>query len=167
MSQAWNHQIWRNNSNYRAWLKKICLQLTHSNSCISHTVVIMLPICQLSSCTGRIKSTWKCALTKQRCLRVDSLWHARDPSVYSLTLAQCHAFLAAICQKVQRFHLDMQKIIQSEVDKLLAVGFIREDEYPNWLANVVVIPKKDGKWRVCVDYTNLNDTYLKDSFSLP
>ena len=39
-------------------------------------------------------------------------------------------------------------------------------KYPEWLANVVVVPKKGGKWRVCVDYTDLNDACLKDSFSL-
>ena len=55
----------------------------------------------------------------------------------------------------------------SEIHKLLAAGFIREVEYPNWLANVVVVPKKGGKWRVRVDYTNLNDAYPKDSFPLP
>ena len=48
-------------------------------------------------------------------------------------------------QKVQRFHPNRQKIIQTEIDKLLAVGFIREVEYPDWLANMVVIPKKRGK----------------------
>lgn len=53
------------------------------------------------------------------------------------------------------------------MEKLLAVGFIREVEYPEWLANVVVIPKKEGKWRVCVDYTNLNDACPKYSFPLP
>ena len=45
--------------------------------------------------------------------------------------------------------------------------FIREVKYPNWLANVVVVPKKNGKWRVCVDYTNLNDVCPNDSFPLP
>ena len=44
---------------------------------------------------------------------------------------------------------------------------IKEVEYPKWLANVVVVPKKKGKWRVCVDYTNLNDACPKDSFPLP
>ena len=53
------------------------------------------------------------------------------------------------------------------MDKLLEVGFIREVEYPDWLANVVVVPKKEGKWRVCVDYTNLNNACPKDSFPLP
>ncbi|KAL6345671.1 hypothetical protein AAG906_017407 [Vitis piasezkii] len=36
-----------------------------------------------------------------------------------------------------------------------------------WLPNVMVVPKKEGTWRVCVDFTNLNDTCPKDSFSLP
>ena len=53
------------------------------------------------------------------------------------------------------------------MDNLLKVGFVREVKYPEWLANVVVVPKKWGKWRVCVDYTDLNDACLKDSFPLP
>ena len=53
-----------------------------------------------------------------------------------------------------------------EVD-LLRVGFIREVKYPEWLANVVVVPKKWGKWRVCVDYTDLKEACPKDSFPLP
>ena len=52
------------------------------------------------------------------------------------------------------------------MDKLLDAGFIREVEYPEWLANVVVVPKKEGKWRVCVDYTYLNNACPKDSFPL-
>ncbi|RVW28233.1 hypothetical protein CK203_083660 [Vitis vinifera] len=54
--------------------------------------------------------------------------------------------------------------MQDEVDKLLVAGFIREVEYPDWLANVVVVPKKGGKWQVCFDYTILNDACLKDNF---
>ena len=72
-----------------------------------------------------------------------------------------------VWQRVRRFHPDRQKVIKDEVDKLLEVGFIREVEYPNWLANVVVVPKKEGKWWVCVNYTNLNNAYPKDSFPLP
>ena len=49
----------------------------------------------------------------------------------------------------------------------MVVGFIREVKYQDWLANVVVVPKKDGKWGVCVDYTNLNDVCLKNGFPLP
>ena len=69
-------------------------------------------------------------------------------------------------KKVRRFHPDRQKIIRDEVDKLLEVGFIREVEYSDWLANVVVALKKEGKWRVCVDYTNLNNA-CPNSFPLP
>ena len=60
-------------------------------------------------------------------------------------------------QRVRRSHPDRHKIIQAEVNNLLKVGFIRRVKYPEWIANVVVVPKKRGKWRVCVDYTNLND----------
>lgn len=59
------------------------------------------------------------------------------------------------------------KIIQGEVEKLFTTWFIREVEYPKWLANVVVVPKNEGKWQICVDYTNLNDACPKDSFLLP
>ena len=70
-------------------------------------------------------------------------------------------------QKVRRFHPDRHLVIQTEVDNLLQNGFIRVVKYPEWLANVVVVPKKGNKWRVCVDYTDLNDACPKDSFPLP
>ena len=73
----------------------------------------------------------------------------------------------SIRQKVRRFHPDRHQIIQAEVDNLLKAGFIREVKYPELLANVVVVPKNGGKWRVCVDYTDLNDACPKDSFPLP
>ena len=66
-------------------------------------------------------------------------------------------FARPVRQKVRHFHLDRHQIIQAEVDNLLKGGFIRELKYPEWLANVVVVPKKGGKWLVCVDYTDLND----------
>ena len=73
----------------------------------------------------------------------------------------------SIRQKVRRFHPDRHLVIQNEVDNLLHNGFIRAMKYPEWLANVVVVPKKGNKWRVCVDYTDLNDACPKDSFPLP
>ena len=54
-----------------------------------------------------------------------------------------------------------------EVNKLLAANFIREVHYPEWLANVVMVKKANGKWRMCVDFTDLNQAYPKDSFPLP
>ena len=45
-------------------------------------------------------------------------------------------------QRVRRFHPNRCQIIQTEVENLLVAGFIREVKYPEWLANVVVVPKK-------------------------
>ena len=50
---------------------------------------------------------------------------------------------------------------------LLGENFIREVMYPEWITNVVLLLKKGGKWRVCVDYTDLNKACPKDSFPLP
>ena len=46
-------------------------------------------------------------------------------------------------------------------------GAIKEVFYPEWLANIVVVKKKSGKWRVCVDFTNLNKACSKDLFPVP
>ena len=54
-----------------------------------------------------------------------------------------------------------------DVNKLLSAGFIREVYYPDWLANVVLVKKVYGKWRMCMDFTDLNKTCPKDSFPLP
>ena len=72
-----------------------------------------------------------------------------------------------IRHKIRRFHPDRHQIIQTEVDNLLSASFIREVKYPEWLANVVVVLKKGGKWRVCMDYMNLNEACRKNSFPLP
>ena len=70
-------------------------------------------------------------------------------------------------KKEKHFHPDLHLVIQTEVDNLLQNEFIRVVKYSDWLANVVVVPKKGNKWRVCVDYKDLNDTCPKDSFRLP
>ncbi len=54
-----------------------------------------------------------------------------------------------------------------EVGRLLVPDAIRPIQYPTWLSNIVVVKKKNGKWRVCVDFTDLNKAYPKDSFPLP
>ena len=53
-----------------------------------------------------------------------------------------------------------------EVEKLLATRFIWEVYYPKWLANVVMVKKSNEKWRMCVDFTDLNNACSKDSFPL-
>ena len=70
-------------------------------------------------------------------------------------------------QKRRKFAPERNIIIHEEVDKLLKTCMIREVKYPKWLANVVVVQKKNGKWRVCVDFTDLNKACPKDPFPLP
>lgn len=57
--------------------------------------------------------------------------------------------------------------MQDEVQKLLASNFIREVDYPSWLANVVMVKKSSGKWRMFVDYTDVNKACPKDCYPLP
>src|SRR5438132_7324204 len=72
-----------------------------------------------------------------------------------------------IRQKVRRQALECQDVIRLEVDKLLRADFIREVCHPDWLANPVVVPKANDRWRVCIDYTDLNKACPKDPFPLP
>ena len=58
-------------------------------------------------------------------------------------------------------------MIAKETRKLLEAGFIREVSHPEWLANVVLVKKANGKYRMCVDYTDLNKACPKDSYPLP
>jgi hypothetical protein len=57
-------------------------------------------------------------------------------------------------------------VAKAEVQRLLDAGFIREVHYPSWLANVVMVKEKNGKWRMCTYFTNLNKTCPKDDFPL-
>ena len=57
--------------------------------------------------------------------------------------------------------------VKEEIDKLLRVGFIRPVKQATWLSPIVVVPKKNGKIRVCVDYRKLNAATITDAFPLP
>jgi hypothetical protein len=70
-------------------------------------------------------------------------------------------------QRRRTFAAKRNQAVAEEVEKLLKVRFIREVDYPEWLANVVLVKKSSGKWRICVDFTDLNKACLKDSFPLP
>ena len=54
-------------------------------------------------------------------------------------------------QRLRRFAADRREAIKSEIKKLLAAGFIKEVLHPEWLANPVLVEKKSGQWRMCVD----------------
>ena len=54
--------------------------------------------------------------------------------------------------------------VKDEVMKLKQAGAIKKVFYPEWLANTMVVKKKNGKWQVCVDFIELNMACLKDPF---
>jgi hypothetical protein len=71
-------------------------------------------------------------------------------------------------QQLRRFALDKREAIKKELAKQIMAGVIKEVYHPEWLANpVLVLKKNNNKWRKCVDYTDLNRHYPKDPFALP
>ncbi|XP_054811516.1 uncharacterized protein LOC129312805 [Prosopis cineraria] len=70
-------------------------------------------------------------------------------------------------QKLRRMNTGVSLQIKEEVIKQLEAGFLEVVTYPQWVANIVPVPKKDGRIRMCVDYRNLNNASPKDDFPLP
>ena len=70
-------------------------------------------------------------------------------------------------QKVRRMRPEMSEKIKEEVMKQFDPGFLAVISYLQWVSNVVPVPKKDGKVRMCVDYRDLNRASPKDDFPLP
>ncbi|RLN36173.1 prpol [Panicum miliaceum] len=72
-----------------------------------------------------------------------------------------------IRQRLRTMSEERKKAAQAEVQKLLDAGVIHEVQFSEWLANLVMVPKKNGKWRMCIDFTNLNKACPKDDYPLP
>ena len=70
-------------------------------------------------------------------------------------------------QKLRRVKPEMLLKIKEKVKKQLDAGFLEVAKYPQWVANIVPVPKKDGKVRMCVNYRDLNRASPKDNFPLP
>ena len=98
-------------------------------------------------------------------------WSYQDMPGLDTNIVEHHLPLKPECppvkQRLRRTHPDMAIKIKEEVQKQIDVGFLATTEYPQWLANIVPVPKKDGKVRMCVDYRDLNKASPKDDFPLP
>ena len=70
-------------------------------------------------------------------------------------------------QKLRRLRSEWNKLVKEEIKKHIKARFLEVVEYPEWLANIVPVPKKDGRVRMCVDYRDLNKASAKDDFPLP
>jgi hypothetical protein len=71
-------------------------------------------------------------------------------------------------KKQRLFKMSDEKVVatKAEIQRLLDAGFIHEVYYPSWLANIVMVKKKNGKWRMCTDFTDLKKSCPKDDFPL-
>ena len=69
-------------------------------------------------------------------------------------------------QQLRRFDDERCRAIGEEIAKLLAAGFIKEVYHSDWLSKPVLVKKKNGQWRMCVDYTSLNKTCPQRLFSV-
>jgi hypothetical protein len=69
-------------------------------------------------------------------------------------------------QHLRRIDEKKRRVIGEEIHKLLAAKFIKEVFHLEWLANPVIVRKKGGKWRMCVDYSGLNKAYPKVPYPL-
>jgi hypothetical protein len=69
-------------------------------------------------------------------------------------------------QKLQKMSDDKAKGARNKVKRLLSVGVIKEVTYPEWLANTVLVKRANRKWRMCIDFTDLNKASSKDEFPL-
>jgi hypothetical protein len=70
-------------------------------------------------------------------------------------------------QKLRKMSEDKAEGAQNEVKRLLSAGVIREETYLEWLANTIMVKKANGKWRMCIDFIDLNKVCPKDDFPLP
>jgi len=99
------------------------------------------------------------------------VWTAADMSGINPDFL-CHhltmdAKVRLLRQRRRKFNKEQCLVVKEETQKLLSAGHIREIQYPEWLANVVLVKKANGKWRMCVDFTDLNKACPKDSYPLP
>eukprot|EP00253_Pinus_taeda_P035700 PITA_35700 len=72
-----------------------------------------------------------------------------------------------VFQPQRRMNPNLREIVKEELQKLLNAGFIYPISDSEWVSPLVIVPKKNGKWRVCVDYRALNKATQKDHFPLP
>jgi hypothetical protein len=75
--------------------------------------------------------------------------------------------MTPVAQKKRTMGPEQSKVVIEEVKKLKQAGILREVRYQTWIANLVLVRKHDGGWRMCVDFKNLNDACPKDCYPFP
>ena len=98
-------------------------------------------------------------------------WSYEDMSDLDSSIVQHHLPILPharpVKKKLRRRHPRWSLQVKEEIHKQLSVDFLSVVEYPEWSANVILVPKKDGKVRVCVYFHDLNKANPKGDFHLP
>ncbi|GKV06337.1 hypothetical protein SLEP1_g18238 [Rubroshorea leprosula] len=93
------------------------------------------------------------------------------PAFVSMHKLSTNPLKKPVAQKQHLFEGERLKVIKDEVEKLLQVCFIRRVDYCEWVSNPMFVKKDNGKWLMCIDYTNLNQAcpkdYPKDYYPMP
>ena len=112
---------------------------------------------QIANVIGRHLDAFAWSASDMRGIDPDFLYHhlAMDPQI------------KPVRPRRRKFNKERRQAIRDETQKLLVAGHIKEIQYPEWLVNVVLVKKSNGKWRMCVDFTDLNKACPKDSYPLP
>ncbi len=98
-------------------------------------------------------------------------WSARDlkgvPPEIAMHSLNIDPHVQPVTQRRRKMSPEKAKAAGVEVRKLLEAGFIQEIQYSKWLSNVVLVKKASGKWRMCVDFKDLNKACMRDCYPLP
>jgi hypothetical protein len=70
-------------------------------------------------------------------------------------------------QRARQMRTEVLEEVKKEIEKMLEPGFIRSCRYAKWISSIVPVQKKDGRWRVCVDFKDLNRATPKDEYPMP
>ncbi|XP_075099188.1 uncharacterized protein LOC142176045 [Nicotiana tabacum] len=88
----------------------------------------------------------------------------RIPRDIAIHILNVDPLYPPVRQMRRKFNAAINDAVNEEVDELLANDSVRESKYPQWVANVVMVKKKNGKWQMCVDFTELNKACPKIPF---
>jgi len=98
-------------------------------------------------------------------------WDYKEMKVVHPSICTHHIYIKEgckpLCQPHRRMNPALKDIVKEELQKLLDAGFIYPISYSEWVSPLVLVPKKNGKWRICVDYRELNKATDKEHFSFP
>ncbi|XP_026420211.1 uncharacterized protein LOC113316206 [Papaver somniferum] len=98
-------------------------------------------------------------------------WSLKDIPGIDPTIA-CHRLdirenYKPVRQKPCKMAPERKANVAEEIERMLEAGIIRPVRYPKWMENIIVVPKKNGKIRVCIDFTNFNKACPSDPYLLP